>query len=44
MRVRLGCDREVPREQLADPADGVVGDAFEDLVEVDLRIEAVELS
>ena len=33
---------EVPGQQVVDPADGVVCDAFRDVVEVDLRVEAVE--
>jgi len=33
----------VPRQQVVDPADGMVGDTFEDMVEVEFRIEAVEL-
>lgn len=34
---------EVPWQQISDPADGVVGDAFEHLMEIEFRIETVEL-
>ena len=34
---------EVPWQQIRDPADGVVGDAFEDVVEIEFRVEPVEL-
>ncbi len=34
---------EVPWQEISDPADGVVGDAFEHLMEIELRIETVEL-
>ena len=33
----------VPWQHLVDLADWVVGDAFEDVVEIELRVEAVEL-
>ena len=34
---------KVPRQQVSDPADGMVGDAFEHLMEIEFRIETVEL-
>ncbi len=34
---------EVPWQQIRDPADGMVGDAFEHLMEIEFRIETVEL-
>ena len=37
------CGRQVPREQLGDPADGMVGDSFKYTVKVDLRVQSVEL-
>jgi hypothetical protein len=42
-RDRRRVDAGVPWQQLGDPRDGVIGDAFEHVVEVDLRIETVEL-
>ena len=36
-------DRYVPGEQFFDAVDGVVGDLGEDVLEIDLRVEAVEL-
>lgn len=36
-------ERYVPRQQFVDLADGVVCDAFEHMVEIELRVEAVEL-
>ena len=36
-------DGEVPWQQIRDPADGVVWDPFEDLVQVEFRIKTVEL-
>ena len=35
---------EVPRQQVVDPADEMVGDAFEDLVEVDPQNHIAELA
>ncbi len=35
------CD--VPGQEFADAVDGVVGDAFEHVVEVELRVKLVEL-
>ena len=48
---RTGCagllvwtgDRYVPGEQVGNAVDGVVGDLGEDVLEIDLRVEAVEL-
>ena len=40
----MGCYREVPGEQITDPADGMVGDTCKDLLKVDLRVEPVELA
>ena len=34
---------EVPWQQISDPADGMVGDAFEHQMEIEFRIETVEL-
>lgn len=34
---------EVPWQQISDPSDGVVSDAFEHSMDIELRIEAVEL-
>ena len=42
-RDRRSVDGDVPWQQLSDPGDGVVGDALEHVVEIDLRIEASEL-
>jgi hypothetical protein len=42
-RDRRLVDADVPWQQLGDPSDGVLGDAFEHVVEIDLRIKAVEL-
>jgi hypothetical protein len=42
-RDRRLVDAGVPWQQLGDARDGVIGDAFEHVVEIDLRIEAVEL-
>ena len=36
-------ERYVPRQQFVDLADGLVGDAFEDMVEVEFRVKAVKL-
>lgn len=33
---------DVPRQQLTDAADGQVGDAFEDVLELGFGIDAVE--
>ena len=42
MTVLLG-ERQVPGQEVVDLADGVVGDALEDMLEIDLWIESVEL-
>lgn len=34
--------RHVPGQELVDPAEGVVGDAFEDVLEIDLWVESIE--
>jgi hypothetical protein len=34
---------QVPGQEVVDPADGVVRYVFEDLVQIDLRVETVEL-
>jgi hypothetical protein len=34
---------EVPGQKLVDAVDGVIGDAFEYMAQVEFRIEAVEL-
>src|ERR1035437_2344895 len=39
----LAGQREVPGQEFVDPADGVVGDAFKDVLEIDLWVEPVEL-
>ena len=40
----VGSDRDkVPGQQFGDAVDGMVGDAFEDLAEIALGVEAVEL-
>ena len=39
----VGVDRYLPWQQLVDPADGVIGDSFQDVLEIDLRVKAVEL-
>jgi len=36
-------ERYVPRQQFVDLADVVVSDALEDVLEVELRVESVEL-
>jgi hypothetical protein len=36
-------DGEVPWQQFHDPADGLVGDPFEDLVQVQFGVKPVEL-
>jgi hypothetical protein len=36
-------ERYVPGEQIVNAVDGVVGDLGEDVLEIDLRVEAVEL-
>ncbi len=43
MTAYMGGKCDVPGQQLADAVDGVVGDAFEDVVEVELGVLAVEL-
>ena len=42
---RSCCAREryVPWQQLADLADGVIGDLGEDVVEIEFRVEPIEL-
>jgi hypothetical protein len=35
-------ERDLPWQQFVDLVDGVVGDAFEDVVEIELRVEVVE--
>jgi hypothetical protein len=34
---------EVPRQELLDAGAGVIGDALKDVVEIEFRVEAVEL-
>ena len=41
--VVLAGERYVPWQQLVDLANGVVGDAFEDVVEIEFWVEPVEL-
>ena len=36
-------DRCIPRQEFVDAVDGVISDAFEDVVKIELWIEAVEL-
>jgi hypothetical protein len=36
-------DRDVPWQKIVDAVDGVVSDAFEDVVKIEFWIEAVEL-
>ncbi len=31
----VGVDRYLPWQQLVDPADGVIGDSFQDVLEID---------
>ena len=38
-----GWECDVPGQEFADAVDWVVGDAFEDVVEVELGVELVEL-
>ena len=42
MRIRVVWTVPDPGQQFVDPADGVVGDALEYVVEIDVRVEAVE--
>jgi len=40
---RVACkDRYVPGQELVDTVDGVVCDAFKNVVELELRVETVE--
>jgi len=39
----VGCEGDVPRQELVDGTDGVLGDACQDMVEIELWVEVVEL-
>ncbi len=41
--VLIPVDDHVPWQEIVDLGDGMVGDAFEHVLEIDLRVEAVEL-
>ena len=43
MTACVGREWDVPGQELGDAVDGVVGDAFEDVVEVEFGVMAVEL-
>lgn len=36
-------ERQVPWQEVVDPTDGVIRDPVEDVLEIDLRVESVEL-